>query len=442
VGSFIVNDVLGGLALGSFNITFDALVGQGTTPPADGFSVSVANNLPNAAFGEEGEGTGLRVAFDSFDNGGGEAPAIDVYWGGLVIAHTSVPTGLETGGNFVPVIIKLDPDGTLDVTAAGQVVYNNLATGYVPIPGARFGFGGRTGGLNENNWIDNLNIAATAVNAGDAEANQTVQFTVSNDNPGLFSGQPAVSPNGTLSYTPAPNACGVAHVTVVAKDNGGTAVCGGQDTSAPCTFTINVACVNRCPIANAQSVSTSQNTAKAITLTGSDPDGSPVTFAINSPPAHGSLAGVAPNVTYTPAANYCGADAFTFTVNDGECVATGLVTIAVNCASNHCPTAASFSRTVATGGSVGVPLMGSDADGDSLTYSHSNPAHGTLTGVAPNLTYHSDNTGYAGPDSFTYTVSDGSAPPLRRRQHQRDFRIPPGTHARSHPAPFRVSTAC
>ena len=34
-------------------------------------------------------------------------------------------------------------------------------------------------------------------------------------------------------------------------------------------------------------------------------------------PAHGTLSGTAPNLTYTPAANYNGPDSFTFTVNDG-----------------------------------------------------------------------------------------------------------------------------
>jgi hypothetical protein len=34
-------------------------------------------------------------------------------------------------------------------------------------------------------------------------------------------------------------------------------------------------------------------------------------------PAHGTLSGTAPNVTYTPAANYNGSDSFTFKVNDG-----------------------------------------------------------------------------------------------------------------------------
>jgi hypothetical protein len=69
---------------------------------------------------------------------------------------------------------------------------------------------------------------------------------------------------------------------------------------------------------------------KAITLTGSDADGDPLTFAIVTGPANGVLSGTAPNVTYTPAANYSGSDSFTFKVNDGtvdSTVATVSITV-------------------------------------------------------------------------------------------------------------------
>ncbi len=58
--------------------------------------------------------------------------------------------------------------------------------------------------------------------------------------------QPAVSANGTLTYTPAANANGIATVTVQLHDNGGTAN-GGVDTSAAQTFTISVTAVNDAP---------------------------------------------------------------------------------------------------------------------------------------------------------------------------------------------------
>jgi Ca2+-binding RTX toxin-like protein len=89
---------------------------------------------------------------------------------------------------------------------------------------------------------------ATALSTGPAnEAGQTLSFNVTgNTNPGLFAVGPAVSANGTLTYTLAPNANGAAAITLTLSDNGDTAN-GGLDTSAPQIFNINVAAVNDPP---------------------------------------------------------------------------------------------------------------------------------------------------------------------------------------------------
>jgi len=81
---------------------------------------------------------------------------------------------------------------------------------------------------------------ATAISAGPAnEASQVVDFIVSNNFNGLFSAQPAITATGTLTYTPAAGAAGIATVTVQIHDNGGTTNA-GVDTSASQTFTISV----------------------------------------------------------------------------------------------------------------------------------------------------------------------------------------------------------
>ncbi len=85
---------------------------------------------------------------------------------------------------------------------------------------------------------------ATGISAGPSnESGQTLNFIVSNNNPSLFSVQPAVTPSGVLSFTPAPNAAGNATVDVQIHDNGGTAN-NGVDTSVKQTFTITVTGVN------------------------------------------------------------------------------------------------------------------------------------------------------------------------------------------------------
>ena len=85
-------------------------------------------------------------------------------------------------------------------------------------------------------------------------------------------------------------------------------------------FVITILDVNDAPVAYDQSVTTPEDTALDITLTGSDQDGDTLTFAVIAQPMHGILTGVAPNLTYTPAANYNGPDSFTFNAADSQLV--------------------------------------------------------------------------------------------------------------------------
>ncbi|MCA1683530.1 MAG: hypothetical protein LC708_00115, partial [Actinobacteria bacterium] len=78
------------------------------------------------------------------------------------------------------------------------------------------------------------------------ESTQALDFQVTNDNNALFTAQPAIAPNGTLTFTAAPNASGAAVVTVRLHDDGGTAD-GGLDTSAAQTFVITITQVNDAP---------------------------------------------------------------------------------------------------------------------------------------------------------------------------------------------------
>jgi hypothetical protein len=76
------------------------------------------------------------------------------------------------------------------------------------------------------------------------------------------------------------------------------------------------ALIHALPVATPQILVTTANTPKAITLSGSSCRTNKVTCTIASRPAHGTLAGTPPNVTYTPAKGYQGMDSFTFTVAD------------------------------------------------------------------------------------------------------------------------------
>ncbi|HVX64012.1 MAG TPA: Ig-like domain-containing protein [Pirellulales bacterium] len=84
---------------------------------------------------------------------------------------------------------------------------------------------------------------------------QTVTFTVTTDRPDLFSVQPTLDPaapgatTSTLHFSLNPDVFGVATISVVAHDNGGTAN-GGNDTSLVATTTLTVALINDPPSLN------------------------------------------------------------------------------------------------------------------------------------------------------------------------------------------------
>jgi hypothetical protein len=204
-----------------------------------------------------------------------------------------------------------------------------------------------------------------------------------------------------VTYTPAPDFHGLDSFAVVASD--------GARTSGPATVTILVTPVNDSPSANSQAVATAEDTPVALTLSGSDPDGNPLAFTITTGPAHGALSGIPPALTYTPAANFHGVDAFTFTVGDGTAAsAPAVVTIAV-APVNDAPVAVSQSVTTPAGTPVAVLLGGTDADGDALAFTvTAAPAHGTLTGTPPGLVY-TPASGFQGTDSFAFVAHDGAA---------------------------------
>ena len=160
------------------------------------------------------------------------------------------------------------------------------------------------------------------------------------------------------------------------------------------------------PVADSQSLTTPEDTPLAITLTGSDPD--PLTFSVAGGPSSGTLTGTPPNLTYTPNANFNGADSFTFTVSDGSLTsAPATVSITVT-AVNDPPTAYDESVTTAEDTSVSIALSATDPDSGALTLSIvSGPSHGTLS-YSGGLTY-TPAPNYNGPDSFTFKANDGLA---------------------------------
>ena len=169
-GVFIVEDLAPGAPVYGLTANFKLRMGGGDAVPADGFSFNFASDIVDATDGdlEEGLGAGLTVTFDIYDNAGGEAPSVDVKYGGAVVASVKVPASLlNTGDDFADVIIRLQNDGTIDVAFDGVVLHNNVTVpGFTSITGGRIALAARTGGLNQNIWVDDLGLTPNTT-AGD-----------------------------------------------------------------------------------------------------------------------------------------------------------------------------------------------------------------------------------------------------------------------------------
>ncbi len=167
---------------------------------------------------------------------------------------------------------------------------------------------------------------------------------------------------------------------------------------------------NNKPLATNQSLTTPFGQALNIELMGSDADGDPLTYVIETPPLHGSLAGTPPELVYTPENTYEGDDSFSFIVSDNESSSTpSIISIVVLPRPNIPPVATNQSLTTPFGQDLNIELMGSDADGDPLTYViETPPLHGSLAGTPPELVYTPENT-YEGDDSFSFIVSDNES---------------------------------
>jgi large repetitive protein len=229
----------------------------------------------------------------------------------------------------------------------------------------------------------------------DVEGSPLTYAIVSSPINGSLSG---TAPN--LTYTPNSNYTGSDSFTYRVND--------GIVNSALATVSLTISAVNVAPVANAQSLTVAEDTQLFITLTGSDPEGSPVSYAIVSQPTKGTIDGVAPNLTYTPSANFNGSDSLTFRVNDGVTnSATATISITVT-AVNDAPVAVTRTYSASSGTALAVTLAGNDVESSPLQYSVvSFPSNGSLGGTAPNLTYTS-SANFSGTDSFTYRVNDGS----------------------------------
>lgn len=170
---------------------------------------------------------------------------------------------------------------------------------------------------------------------------------------------------GQITFTPTADLCGSnagSYDYVVGDGNGGT------DTGS---VTIDITCVDDPPVANDDSRTVDEDSGPTVfgTLLANDTDveSDPITITDASNPPNGSTSFTGTDVTYTPDADFCGADSFTYTVNGGD---TATVSVTVTCA-NDAPVVDLDSTTA--------------GNGSTATFTETDPHTGTGVLIAPDV---------------------------------------------------------
>lgn len=81
--------------------------------------------------------------------------------------------------------------------------------------------------------------------------------------------------------------------------------------------TTSIVSPHAAPVASGLEVTGRQGLPVQVLLNATDADGGRLTFYVTSKPAHGTLSGQAPELTYIPSQEYVGKDSFTFVASDG-----------------------------------------------------------------------------------------------------------------------------
>ena len=220
--------------------------------------------------------------------------------------------------------------------------------------------------------------------------------------------------DGSFAYTPNPGFVGTDSFTYTADDD--------LLASNMATVTLTVSGGDVAPVAGSASYSVvhdhvlTTTASTGVLASASDADGDPLTASLvaKSGPRHGTLnVNSDGSFTYTPNPGYVGSDSFLYKVSDGQLSSVATVSLSVtNQApvalddSYQDPTGIPFTATAATG----VLANDSDPDGDPLGASVvSQPSHGTVQLNSDGSFTYTPNSGYTGPDSFTYKDNDGIA---------------------------------
>ena len=309
--------------------------------------------------------------------------------------YTFTPSAPNFNGNVVISYTVCDTSGACD-TAILTITVNAINDAPVAVDDAT--------STNEDTPVS----GSVATNDSDIEGG-TLTYTAITPVPAT-EGVLVLNPDGTYTFTPAPNFNGNVVISYTVCDTSGAC-----DTA---TLTITVNAINDAPVAVDDATSTNEDTpvSGSVATNDSDIEGGTLTYtAITPVPATEGVLVLNPDGTYTftPAPNFNGNVVISYTVCDtsGACD-TATLTITVN-AINDAPVAVddATSTNEDTPVSGSVATNDSDTEGGTLTYTAITPVPATegVLVLNPDGTYtFTPAPNFNGNVVISYTVCDTS----------------------------------
>jgi CshA-type fibril repeat protein/VCBS repeat-containing protein len=404
---------------GEDSFTYTISDGQGGTSTATvSLSVDPINDNPVAIDDRFKLDEDIATTLDLIGtrNGDGDADS-DPDGDSLTITEIN-GTPISAGGSVTTAhgTVTLNADGTVEFTPAAD--YNGTESFEYTISDGQ----GGTDTATVNLTVDPVNDVPVAVDDIKtlAEDSSAIINVLANDDDGGDGGMTLDSVtqpehgtvtivDGQVQYTPDANYNGTDSFTYTISD------IDGDTSTATVNLTVNLTVdpVNDVPVAVDDIKNLDEDSSAVIDVMANDTDGDGDGLNLDfvTQPEHGTVTINADGtVTYTPEANYKGADSFTYTISDANGdTSTATVSLSVD-SENDVPVAVDDSQILDEDSSALIGVLANDdagGDGGMTLDSVCQPEHGTVTIVDGQVQYTPD-ADYNGTDSFTYTISDAN----------------------------------
>ncbi|MFT4924681.1 MAG: hypothetical protein ACI8WB_000764 [Phenylobacterium sp.] len=362
---------------------------------------------------------------------------------GTVDSATATITITVAAQNDQPLAVNqtllLDEDTAIAVTLGGSDIDNDTLSYRVTVdptngqlsgtlPSLTYTANANFNGSDSFSFVSNdstidsetatVAITVTAINDQPIADNQAVQLVEDTplditlaasdvDNPALaytIVDQPQfgtlIGTAPTVRYVPNTNFNGDDSFTFIVND--------GLLDSLQATVSLTVTPDNDTPVGNPLNLSGFEDLAIPITIFASDVDGDSLSYTIATQPANGTLTGQAPDLTYTPNADFNGSDSFNYTASDATATSSPITVNITLQAVNDLPIAVDDSIDMVGWSVITIDVLAndSDIDGDTLSISAASANIGDVNISANQLSY-TPVDGFTGTVVIDYFASDG-----------------------------------